>query len=243
MKEPTESTGETFGGSSVRPPAIVDLHDTVQRVRDSIAAAAVRSGRAEDEVALLAVTKRKSPEMVRAAHECGLRLFGENYVQEAVDKAASANVADAEWHLIGHLQSNKTRVAIQTFTVIESVDSEKIARNLSRIASECGIHQRVLIQVHLGNEATKTGAPPEEALELAAIAASLPGLALKGLMGIAPLGEDPRPHFRSLRKLFDELPQENRLILSMGMSSDYPTAIEEGATMVRIGSALFGSRL
>jgi len=217
-----------------------DLQRIVQRVQADIEDAEKRAGRRPGEVSLLAVTKRKTAETVRAAIDAGLRMFGENYVQEAVLK--KADVEDAEWHLIGHLQTNKARIAVQTFSLIQTLDSEKLAQSLSRVASEAGVRQRVLVQVHLGDETTKTGTSPGSALALAELAASLPGLELEGFMGVAPLGVDPRPHFRSLRLLFEDLPAANRKTLSMGMSSDYQIAIEEGSAMVRIGSSLFGER-
>jgi len=219
-----------------------DLHHNLSRIRAGVEEAARSAGRDPADVAVLAVSKRKAADVVSVAIQAGLRSFGENYVQEAVDKKAAIGVDDVEWHLIGHLQTNKARIAVQTFSLIETLDSEKLARQVSRVAVEAGKQQRVLVQVHLGDETTKTGIAPEKALELAATAASLPGLLLEGFMGIAPLGVDPRPHFRGLRRLFDELPDANRKILSMGMSSDYRVAIEEGSTMVRIGSDLFGAR-
>lgn len=224
--------------------AIANLQANVRRVRESIAAAASAAGRDPGDITLLAVSKRKPAEIVRAALECGLTRFGENYVREGVEKKDAVDgQVDLEWHLIGHLQSNKARVAIEAFDIIQSLDSEKLAGVLSRVAIEIGITQRVLIQVHLGDESTKTGIAPEAAIDLASTIASMPGLSLEGLMGIAPFGVDPRPHFRRLRALYEQLPPANRKILSMGMSSDYPIAIDEGSTMVRIGSDLFGTRI
>jgi len=218
-----------------------DLLRNLIRVRAGVEEAARAAGRPPDEVTLLAVSKRKSAELVRVAIQAGLHSFGENYVQEAVQKRAEVD-ADVQWHLIGHLQSNKAKVAVETFALIQRLDSEKLARTLSRVAEETGRRQRVLVQVHLGDEATKTGIAPESAMSLVETASTLPGLSLEGLMGIAPYGVDPRPYFRSLRALFEKLPPANRKILSMGMSSDFHIAIEEGSTMVRIGSDLFGSR-
>src|SRR5262249_33196061 len=139
---------------------------------------APNNGGVTDEVTLLAVSKRRSAATVRAAIEAGLTMFGENYVQEAVQKKAEGD-ADGEWHLIGHLQSNKAKVAVETFALIQSLDSEKLARTLSRVAEEMGRRQRVLIQVHLGDETTKTGISPDEAMGLVETALTLPGLSLE----------------------------------------------------------------
>ena len=200
-----------------------------------------RAGRT-DSVTLVAVTKRQPPEVVAAARAAGLTDVGENYVQEAQDKRAALDQWDVRWHLLGHLQSNKAKAAVQTFDLVQSVDSVSLARTLGRHAGEAGTVQPVLLQVHLGTEESKFGLPPEEALDGAAQVKEMPGVEIRGLMGIAPQGEDPRPHFRLLRGLFDRLPAPARQILSMGMTTDFETAIEEGATLIRIGTALFGPR-
>ncbi len=222
--------------------AFFELHDRIRALRDDIAATAAAAGRSADEVTIVAVTKGQPVETVSAAISAGLTIVGENYVREAVDKKAATPAGSAEWHLIGHLQTNKASLAIQHFYLIQSVDSQKLASALSKIATQTATRQRVLIQVHLGDESTKSGASPDEALDLVALAASEPGLTVEGLMGIAPQGVDPRPYFRELRRLFDRLPADQRKVLSMGMSADYKTAIEEGSTMVRIGTGLFGQR-
>lgn len=210
-----------------------------------MANAARRAGRADGEITLVAVTKKQPAGSIRAALALGLTELGENYVQEAQEKREQlrpSEIASARWHLLGHLQSNKARQAVQTFDLIQSVDSVKLAAALSRHADELGKTQKILLQVHLGQETTKFGLPPEQIAEVAAQTAALPGINLQGLMGIAPNGEDTRPFFRQLRRLFEALPAPSQQILSMGMTGDFETAIEEGATLVRIGTALFGAR-
>jgi pyridoxal phosphate enzyme (YggS family) len=208
------------------------------QVRQRIADAASRAGIAPEKVMLVAVTKKKPAGAVLEALAAGLTDIGENYVQEAAEKRGQ--IAGGRWHLLGHLQSNKAALAVTLFDLIQSVDSVKLAAALGKHA--LGKNQEILIQVHLGDEETKTGLPPEMALDAAAEIAAIPRLALRGLMGIAPSGVDPRPYFQELKRLFDRLPTENRQILSMGMSGDFETAIEEGATLVRVGTAIFGAR-
>jgi pyridoxal phosphate enzyme (YggS family) len=200
-------------------------------------------------VRLLAVTKTQPPSAVEAAYSAGLRSFGENYVQEAVDKkAALAQAAPGiQWHLIGPLQSNKTRVVAQAFDWVHTVDRGKIARRLSEARADGVPSLNVLIQVNVSGESTKSGVPPAEAPALAHEVAKLPRLRLRGLMAIP----EPTPdrnlqleRFRAVRELFDRLNAEGLALdtLSMGMSQDLESAIAEGATMVRIGTAIFGER-
>ena len=208
--------------------------------------AALRSGRDPASVRLVAVTKTFPVETVQAAYGCGLRDFGENRVQEFQQKIPRLHTPEAAFHLIGHLQSNKVRPAI-AFDWIETVDSERLARRLSRAASESGKVLSVLIEVKLGEEETKTGISENRLRELVAAVTPLPGLALRGLMTMPPYTEDPegaKPFFRRLRELRDCLRVEfpDLRELSMGMSRDFRSAIEEGATIVRIGTALFGPR-
>ena len=215
-----------------------EISDNIQRVREKIAEAAVRAGRRPEEILLVAVTKKKPASAVLEALAAGVTDVGENYVQETAEKREQA--AGGRWHLLGHLQSNKARLAVSLFDLIESVDSVKLASALGKHATD--ERQAILLQVHLGDEETKTGFAPELALDAAAEIAAIPGVAVQGLMGIAPNGTDPRPYFQELKRLFDRLPPENRQILSMGMSGDYEAAIEEGATSVRVGTAIFGAR-
>lgn len=223
-----------------------EIAANVSRVREQMTEAALRSGRDPASVRLVAVTKTFPVETVQAAYGCGLRDFGENRVQEFQQKIPRLDTPEAAFHLIGHLQSNKVRPAM-AFDWIETVDSERLARRLSRAASESGKVLSVLIEVKLGEEETKTGIPENRLRELVAAVTPLPGLALRGLMTMPPYTEDPegaRPFFRRLRELRDCLQAEfpDLRELSMGMSRDFRSAIEEGATIVRIGTALFGPR-
>ena len=215
-----------------------EIGDNINRVREAIAKAAERAGRRPEEIILVAVTKKKPASAVLEALAAGVFDVGENYVQEAAEKREE--VTEGRWHLLGHLQSNKAKLAVSLFDLIEGVDSVKLAEAISRQSPEK--RQDMLLQVHLGDEETKTGFAPDQALDAAAEIASIANVRLTGLMGIAPSGTDPRPYFRQLKRLFDRLPAENRQTLSMGMSGDYPAAIEEGATSVRVGTAIFGAR-
>jgi pyridoxal phosphate enzyme (YggS family) len=215
------------------------LSQTLDEVRNRIEAAAARSGRNAQEITLLAVTKKFPSSVIRETYALGVRDFGENYVQEFEGKAAEvADLTGARFHLIGHLQSNKTRVAAQLFQVVQTVDTPKLARRLDRE----GKPLEVMIEVKLSPEQTKAGADPEELDELVAVVRECPNLKLTGLMTMPPWtdeAEPSRPYFRRLRELAERfgLPQ-----LSMGMSHDFEVAIEEGSTCVRIGTALFGRR-
>ncbi len=203
-----------------------------------------------DKVTLIAVTKTQSPEVVREAFAAGLKVVGENRVQEAVEKAVQLSDLPLEWHLIGHLQTNKVKQAVALFSLIHSVDSPKLAAEIDRCAQNAGKMQNVLLQINIAHESTKSGVAPEEAEELADVIASLPHLRLCGIMTIAPLYQDPeqtRPIFREMRTLFERLRKkslhpESFRWLSMGMTHDYKVAVEEGANMVRIGTGLFGVR-
>ena len=215
-----------------------EIAGNIARVREQIAGAAARAGRSPDEITLVAVTKKKPASAIREALARGVADVGENYVQEAEEKRGQ--VTGGNWHLLGHLQSNKAKLAVLLFDLIQSVDSVKLSSAIGRQSEEKP--QAILLQVHLGDEETKTGFAPERVLEAAAEIAALPNLSLRGLMGIAPNNADPRPYFQELKRLFDALPPGNRQILSMGMSGDFEAAIEEGATLVRVGTAIFGAR-
>ena len=225
---------------------MADLATNVAQVRARIAAAANRSGRRTEDVSLVAVSKTVGAARVREAAAFGLRAFGENRVQEAREKVAA--VPDVTWHLIGSLQRNKAKEAVRLFTVIESVDSEALAEELSRRAEQQERAVDVLVQVNIAREPQKHGASPEEAAAVVRRAAALPWLRLRGLMTIAPAVSDPgevRPVFRALRELRESL-QDSAGVplpeLSMGMTDDFEVAIEEGATLVRIGRAIFADR-
>lgn len=213
------------------------------RVEERIANACVRAHRGRASVRLLAVTKLFPAEAIRRAWELGLREFGENYVQEFERKAPLVtDLGGARFHLIGHLQSNKTRKAAQLFQAIDSVDSARLARRLSADWNAAQVPLDVSIEVKLSNEEAKTGAAPAEVPEIIDTIRSLPRLHLRGLMTVPPWSEDPeqsRPWFAKLRELAERhsIPE-----LSMGMSNDLEIAIEEGATWVRVGTAIFGPR-
>ncbi|GAB4457269.1 MAG: YggS family pyridoxal phosphate-dependent enzyme [Armatimonadaceae bacterium] len=224
------------------------ISDNVVRVRERIAEAAQRSGRRAEEITLIAVTKTQPVERILEAIAAGVQDFGENYVQEARAKipAVQEEVKEpAHWHLIGGLQTNKAKYSVELFTLIHSVDSYQLAQELDKRAAKQGKIQSVLIQVNLSGAEQRSGILPEAMPELAEQIAGLPHLSLRGMMGVAPLtetAEAARPHFRTLYQLWETLPAPQRQVLSMGMSGDFEIAVEEGATHVRIGTALFGPR-
>jgi pyridoxal phosphate enzyme (YggS family) len=218
-----------------------DIRANVERVRERIARAAERAGRRPDDVLLVAVSKTVEAERVRAAVAAGITALGENRVQEARAKIAEIGRPVA-WHLIGHLQTNKARDAVELFDVIHSVDRIELARELDRRAHARDRVVKVLLQVNAGGEATKGGVAPEAVAETLEALATLRNLAVRGLMTIPPeveRAEEARGWFQALRKLAERhaLPE-----LSMGMSGDFEVAVEEGATMVRVGTAIFGPR-
>ena len=223
----------------------MEIEANIARVHARIAEAALRGGRQPESVQLVAVTKTVGPERIRQAAACGLRVFGENRVQEA--RAKVSEVQGVSWHLIGSLQRNKVKEALRLFEVIHSVDSVGLAEELSRRSMERGTRRaEVLLQVNISQEPQKHGVAPEEAERVVGAVLDLQGLRLRGLMGMAPLVETPeaaRPSFRRLRELRDRLeeafPEAGVYELSMGMTDDFEVAIEEGATIVRVGRALF----
>jgi len=231
---------------------MASLLQNIEQVEQRIAVAAQRAGRDPAEIEILAVSKTMPLEMVREGYRSGLRLFGENRIQEGVAKVdQAADLPEARWHFIGHLQRNKARDAARCFQVIHTVDSEKLAVRLDRWAGEIGVTREILLQVHLGGEATKHGATEDEIPRLAAAVRKLENLRLCGLMTIPPWGADPeevRPWFRRLQELHEQLSGneaaglEHFRQLSMGMSHDLEVAVEEGATIIRVGTALFGPR-
>jgi pyridoxal phosphate enzyme (YggS family) len=218
------------------------IHDNLQAVRDRIAGAAAAAGRDPRHVTLLAVSKTHPAPLVAQAYAEGQRAFGENYVQEALDKMDALGLEGVEWHLIGPLQSNKTRVAAARFDWVQTVDSERIARRLSGQRSGNLPPLNVLVQVNVSGEATKSGVLPAEVADLAALISKMPRLRLRGLMAIPEPGAD-RARYQELRSLYEKLKGEFHFdTLSVGMSDDLELAIAEGATMVRIGTAIFGPR-
>ncbi|MBP8296318.1 MAG: YggS family pyridoxal phosphate-dependent enzyme [Burkholderiales bacterium] len=224
------------------------IAERMQAVRERIARAAADAGRSPGEIRLLAVSKTFASGAIAEAAAAGQVAFGENYVQEAVAKiAALRHLPGLEWHMIGPLQANKTALAAENFSWVQSIDREKIAARLSSARPAGMPPLSVCVQVNISGEATKSGVAPAGAVALAATVAAMPGLRLRGLMGIAEPSTTaaiPRLQFRLLRELRDELRGRGLALdtLSMGMSADMEAAIAEGSTMVRIGSAIFGER-
>jgi pyridoxal phosphate enzyme (YggS family) len=226
------------------------IGENLLRVRERMEAAASRAGRRAEMITLIGVSKTHPAEAIRAAYTAGLRDFGENRVQEWEGKRGGLGDLDAEWHLIGHLQSNKAARAAGLFHSVDSVDDFALAQRLDRARelAGSGAKLRVLLEVRVAEEETKNGVGVTELPELAEKVSTLAGLHLSGLMCIPPFlenAEQVRPYFRRLRELRDQLVKRMGLplpVLSMGMSHDFEVAIEEGATEVRVGTALFGSR-
>ncbi len=219
----------------------------LQAVRQRIAQAARACGRDPGDVALLAVSKTFGADAVAAALACGQQAFGENYVQEALDKIAAVPDSRLVWHYIGPIQSNKTRVIAENFDWVHSVDRAKIAERLAAARPAHLPPLQICIQVNIGGEDTKSGVAPADTAALAHAVAALPRLKLRGLMAIPPPSEDPaqqRRYFAALRELKEQLARDGSALdtLSMGMSADLEAAIAEGATLVRVGTAIFGER-
>lgn len=224
------------------------VRERVFLVRERMEKAAVRAGRSAGGVRLVAVGKRQPADRIREAAEAGLTVFGENYVQEAEEKIRAC--PGLEWHMIGKLQRNKAKKAVSLFSWIQTVDSHALLSEISRRAVEAGRVVPVLLEVNVGAEESKAGIPPGELPALLEAAPGFPGVSVRGLMAIPPWTEDPeesRPHFRRMRGLFEEYAARGGTgpawtELSMGMSHDFEAAIEEGATMIRVGTAIFGER-
>ncbi len=225
------------------------IEDNIRRVREVMAEAARRSGRPPAAIRLMAVTKTVDDSRILAAMRAGVELIGENYVQEAKRKIEKLGKA-SEWHLIGRLQTNKAKYAVHLFDMIHSVDRFELAVELDRRSRAAGRVIPILIEVNVSGEASKSGIPLDSAPELIRLAAPLENLAIRGLMTMPPWFDDPeesRPCFRALRELRDRIageaiPRVEMRELSMGMTDDYMVAIEEGATIVRIGRGIFGER-
>lgn len=219
-------------------------------VRERIQAACTRAGRDPGSVKLVGVTKTVSVERIREGVEAGISILGENYVQEALKKKEALAGLPVSLHCIGHLQTNKAKTAVECCDWIETLDREPIAVEINRRAADAGKIMPVLIQVNIGAEDSKSGVPPEELKSFFKIVSGLKSLDVRGLMALPPFFDQPeraRPYFRRMRELLDSLrPEspapENLVELSMGMSGDFEVAIEEGATLVRIGTAIFGHR-
>jgi len=226
------------------------IESRLKGVTDQIKAAAARSGRDPNSVRLVAVSKTVSADHVLAAIQAGVTDLGENYVQEAQAKIRALGDENVSWHFIGHLQTNKAKHAVRLFDLIHSVDSVKLARELNKRSADLGKVQNVLVQVNISGERTKSGIETDLAMDLVGQMAHLENLAICGLMTMPPYFNAPekvRPYFRALRNLQglirnEHFPNVGMGDLSMGMSGDFEAAIEEGATLVRIGTAIFGKR-
>ncbi|MDP2838662.1 MAG: YggS family pyridoxal phosphate-dependent enzyme [Syntrophales bacterium] len=227
----------------------MDVADNIRQVREIIAEAAGRSRRPPSAVRLMAVTKTVHDDRIVEAVQAGVDIIGENYVQEAKRKLETMGKR-CEWHMIGRLQTNKAKYAVRLFDMIHSVDRLELAVEIDRHARAAGLVMKILIEVNVSGEATKSGVPIADAVKLVLAVAPLPNLSVRGLMTMPPWFDDPeeaRPFFRALRELGDRIetegiPRVEMRELSMGMTGDYAVAIEEGATIVRIGRGIFGER-
>ena len=227
----------------------MSIAENLRTVQDRIAAAAKRAGRDPLSIKLVVVTKTIDIDRIREAVSVGATVLGENRVQEARDKIEKLGSV-ASWHLLGRLQANKVKYAVRLFDLIHSVDSIGLAREIDRQAAKIGKKQDVLVEVNIAGEAAKAGVPADDAAALIREAAKFPNIRVLGLMTMPPFTENPedsRPYFRKLRELADaiikeDIPDASMEALSMGMSGDFEVAVEEGATMVRVGTAIFGER-
>ena len=225
------------------------VKDNIKKIRDNIAQAALRSGREASDIRLMAVTKTVADEKIIEAIDAGVDIIGENYVQEARRKIEEMG-KNVEWHMIGYLQSKKSKYAVRLFNMIHSIDRIKLARELDKRARMAECITKILIEVNISGEETKSGVKKEDALRLVKDISALENLSIQGLMTMSPWfdhPEDARPYFVSLRELRDRIAEEKipnveMCELSMGMSGDYQVAVEEGATIVRIGTSIFGER-
>lgn len=228
-------------------PPVSDIGENVERVRARMAEAAERTGRSVSDIELVAVSKKQDAGKVRAAFDAGQVIFGESRVQEARAKIPLLP-SSLRWQFIGHLQKNKVRHALPLFELLHSVDSLALAQEIDRIAGEEGLRPRVLLEINVAGEASKFGFPPDAVVQEMEALLGLPRLEIEGLMTMPPYSvepEDARPFFAALRELRDRLEREFDVRLpqlSMGMTNDYAVAIEEGATIVRVGTAIFGER-
>jgi len=226
------------------------VRERIEQVRRRIAEAAGRSGRDPNDVQLVAVTKSVAVSQIREALDAGLKVFGENRIQEAKGKVALLSSPSIQWHLVGTLQTNKSKLAVELFDLIHSLDSVKLAASMDRHGAALRKQVRALIEVNLGGESDKSGLHESELLPLLQACRAYAHLTIEGLMAIPPFHRNPqdvRPYFRRLRLLRDRAadthPEFRLRHLSMGMSNDFEVAIEEGATLVRIGTAIFGNRV
>jgi len=226
-----------------------EIKTNILNIRERIVTAATRAGRDSGTIQLMAVSKTVEPDRIRQALDAGITLLGENYVQEAREKIPAVG-RPAVWHMIGHLQTNKVKYVVNLFDWIHSVDRLELARELDKRAGQNNRKLNALIEVNVSGEASKNGAVPQQVLELVRQISILPNLSVRGLMTMPPYSDDPensRPYFIALRRLRDEIvsaavPGISMTELSMGMTDDFEVAIEEGATIIRVGRAIFGAR-
>lgn len=226
------------------------MKNRIEEIQNRIKTAALRSSRRPEEITLVAVSKTKPVEDIIEAINSGINVIGENYIQEAREKYEQLKDSDLSWHFIGHLQSNKAKYAVKIFDLIQTVDSLKLAREIDKQAKKINKIQDILVQVNIGEEASKSGTSSEKTLNLIKEISLLENIAIKGLMTIPPYYDEPDkvgPFFKALRDLRDNIIRENipgidLNGLSMGMSGDFEVAIENGATLVRVGTAIFGER-
>lgn len=227
----------------------MSIKENLEAIEEKLTAAALKSGRKREDILLLGVTKTIDTDRIREMMSCGVKSLGENKVQEIMDKYDKIG-PEAQWHLIGHLQTNKVKYIIDKVKLIHSVDSLRLAEEIDKRARQHGITMDVLIEVNIAGEESKHGIRPEDTLELCKRAAELEGIRIKGLMTVAPFVENPqenRDYFAQMKKLFVDISSKNidnidMAYLSMGMTNDYQTAVEEGANIVRIGTGIFGKR-
>jgi pyridoxal phosphate enzyme (YggS family) len=222
----------------------MSISETIARIQEAIAAACERAGRNASEVLLVGASKQAPPERIREAIGAGLPALGENYVQEAVPKIEEIGHA-VPWHFIGHLQRNKAKIAAQHFDLVQTVDTLPLAQALNRHSGALYRRLPILLEIKLVADPDRPGVLPDDLPRLAEAINELPNLHFQGLMGMPPPAlhkEDARPDFRTLKRLWDALHNENRQILSMGMTADFTVAIEEGSTLIRVGTGVFGSR-
>ncbi len=226
------------------------ISENLSKVKERINSIAVGSGRDPHDITLIVISKTRSADIVNMAIDCGIRHFGENKIQEAVPKINDLNKrhSDLKWHMVGHLQTNKAKIAIMNFDMIQSVDSIKLARKISSIAQQLQKNVDILIEVNISGEESKYGINPDDVEQINGEIASLPNINVRGLMTIGPLTSDVadiRNAFRRMRRIFKDMQDSEKddfNILSMGMTDDYEIAIQEGSTMIRLGRAIFGPR-
>ena len=238
------------GGTGLQGRGLSQMHDALKEINQRIRNAANACGRDPAEIRLVAVSKTVPAEHIRPAVEAGVSILGENYIQEAGEKIEQLSDLDVSWHFIGHLQSNKAKFAVRWFDLIHTVDTVKLAREISKQAAKLDKVQNILIQVNIGMEASKSGIAEAETIALMREISGFENIAVKGLMTIPPYFDAPemvRPYFKALAALRDRIsaetiPNVSMKELSMGMSGDFEAAICEGSTLVRIGTAIFGDR-